>query len=51
MGESGKLIMELVLKRTVLRIHSWQAEGVYEDNLTWIMGVEVEQNGKQKIRG
>jgi hypothetical protein len=34
--------MEWVLKRTVLRIHSCWVEGVYEDNLSLITGVEVE---------
>jgi hypothetical protein len=48
MGKLGKMRMEWVLERTVLRIHSCRIEGLYEDNLPWIMGVEVEQKGKTK---
>ena len=32
-----------------LRVHSSKAEGVYKDNLPWVVGVEVEVKKTKRI--
>ena len=38
-----------VLERMALKTHPEGSKGVYKDNLSWVAGVEVEINKREKI--